>query len=227
MLIIGHRGAKAVAPENTLASLEEAIRCDADMVEFDVRVTRDGVPVLAHDFRISGTRKRDLAFIRRYTLAELRQRDPQITTLDAAMKACFGKIFLNIEIKELASVSPSLIVVEQYAVRKKDWDSILFSSFKPLALRAIRKRVPHAALGMLLDRNPLAFVAWHRLLRFDAIGFHRLHVNDIALQVAKSFGLFTYAYTVNRPDAARHLKEKGIDGVVTDNPALLKKKLTS
>lgn len=226
-MIIGHRGAKAVAPENTLVSLEEAIRSDADMVEFDVRVTRDGVPVLAHDFRIHGTRKRDLAFIRRYTLSELRKRDPLMTTLDEAMQVCFGRIFMNIEIKELSSVQPTLIVVEQYAVRTDDWDSMLFSSFKPLALRAIRKRAPHAALGMLLDRNPLAFVGWHRMLRFDAIGFHRLHINEIALQIAKSFGLFTYAYTVNRPEAARHLEEKGIDGVVTDNPALLKKKLTN
>jgi len=134
---------------------------------------------------------------------------------------------MNIEIKELSSVQPTLIVVEQYAIRSDDWDSMLFSSFKPLALRAIRKRAPHAALGMLLDRNPLAFVGWHRMLRFDAIGFHRLHINEIALQIAKSFGLFTYAYTVNRPEAARHLEEKGIDGVVTDNPALLKKKLTN
>ncbi len=226
MVIIGHRGAKAVAPENTLASLEEAIRADADMIEFDVRITRDGVPVLAHDFRLSGSRKRDLAFIRRYTLHELRKKDPTITTLDQAMAACFGRIFLNIEIKEVASVRPTLIVLEQYVTSPSDWESILLSSFKPLALLAVRKRVPQASLGMLLHRNPLAFMPWHRVLRFDAIGFHRLHISDVALQIAKSYGLFTYAYTVNRPQAAKLLYKKGIDGVVTDDPAFLRRKLS-
>ncbi|MDQ3819478.1 MAG: glycerophosphodiester phosphodiesterase, partial [Acidobacteriota bacterium] len=48
-LIIGHRGAAAVAPENTLASFERALRDGADGIEFDVRLARDGVPVVIHD----------------------------------------------------------------------------------------------------------------------------------------------------------------------------------
>lgn len=225
MVIIGHRGAKAVAPENTLESFEEAIAADADMIEFDVRVTRDGVPVLAHDFRLPGSRKRDLAFIRRYTLSQLRDRDPRITTLDEALKACLGRIFLNIEIKEVSSVRPTFIVLEQYLLEAEDWDGVLFSSFKPLALLAIRQRAPQASLGMLTYRNPLAFIPWQRILKLDAVGFHRLHASDVALQIAKSYGLFTYAYTVNRPQAAQLLSKKGIDGIVTDNPALLRQKL--
>lgn len=223
MLVIGHRGSKGTSTENTIDSLNEAIRADADMIEFDVRLTRDGVPVLSHNLRLFGTRKRELALLRRYTLAELRERtaesDHPLTTLDEAMQECFGKIFLNIEIKEVSAATPTLNVIERYAKQKKDWDSILVSSFKPLALLAVRRRAPHAALGMLHYRNPLAFIGWYRILNLSAVGFHRLYVSTIAIEAAKKIGLFSYAYTVNRREAAQKLVDRGIDGVVTDYPA--------
>lgn len=229
MLIIGHRGSQGTMPENTVASLRAAMDADADMIEFDVRLTRDKVPVLYHNRRLFGTRKRELAFLSRYTLAELQERtatsDAPITTLDMAMQECFGNIFLNIEIKETAAVKPTLEVISQYATRKSDWSSILFSSFKPLALRAVRRRVPHASLGMLHYRNPLAFVGWHHILKLSAVGFHRLYVTTIAMEVARRLDLFTYAYTVNRTSAAEKLAERGIDGVVTDYPARMRSEL--
>ncbi len=229
MLIIGHRGSQGTKPENTIASLREAMHADADMIEFDVRLTRDHIPVLSHNLHLYGTRKRELAFLRRYTLAELQRRtagsEYPITTLDMAMKECFGRIYLNIELKESSAVIPTLAVISKYTKTDRDWDSLLFSSFKPLALRAIRKRVPHAALGMLHHRNPLGFVGWHKVLGLSAVGFHRLYINTIALEVAKRLGLFTYAYTVNRPHAAKKLAEQGVDGVVTDYPAQMLKDL--
>lgn len=223
MLIIGHRGSQGTKPENTIASLREAMHADADMIEFDIRLTRDRVPVLSHNPHLYGTRKRELAFLKRYTLAELQRRtagsEYPITTLDMALKECYGHIYLNLELKEVSAVVPTLEVVARYAKTEKDWDSLLLSSFKPLALRAIRKRVPHAALGMLHYRNPLAFVGWHRILNLSAVGFHRLYVSIVAMEVAKRLGLFTYAYTVNRRNAVEKLADQGVDGVVTDYPA--------
>lgn len=223
MLIIGHRGSQGTKPENTVASLREAMHADADMIEFDIRLTRDRIPVLSHNLHLYGTRKRELALLRRYTLAELQRRtagsEYPITTLDMAMRECFGRIYLNIELKEASAVGPTLEVISKYAKAERDWDSLLFSSFKPLALRAIRRRVPHAALGMLHHRNPLGFVGWHKVLNLSAVGFHRLYINPIALEVAKRLGLFTYAYTVNRKNAAQKLAQQGIDGIVTDYPA--------
>ena len=229
MLIIGHRGSQGTKPENTIASLREAMQADADMIEFDVRLTRDRVPVLSHNLHLYGTRKRELAFLRRYTLTELQRRtagsEYPITTLDMALKECFGRIYLNIELKESSAVEPTLEVLSRYAKKEDDWDSLLLSSFKPLALRAIRKRVPHAALGMLHHRNPLAFVGWHKVLNLSAVGFHRLYISLVALEVAKHLGLFTYAYTVNRKNAAQKLAQQGIDGIVTDYPARMFKDL--
>lgn len=227
MLIIGHRGSRGTHPENTMVGLREALRADADMVEFDVRLTRDGIPVLNHDFRVSGTRKRDLSFVRRYTLADLKRRtantDYPVATLDQALKLCFNKIYINIEIKESSAVGPILQVIERYAHTEEDWDSILLSSFKPLALRTVRRRAPHASLGMLHHRNPLGFLGWHRILGLSAVGFHRLYINNLAIEVAKRLNLFTYTYTVNRTSAAQKLIDQGIDGIVTDYPAQMRK----
>lgn len=229
MLIIGHRGSQGTTPENTLPSLRAAIEADADMIEFDVRLTKDRVPVLYHNMRLFGTHKRELAFLRRYTLAELQERtakhESPITTLDAALRECFGKIYLNIEVKEASAVKPTLAVVEKYASSQSEWDSILFSSFKPLALRSIRQLAPQATLGMLHYRNPLGFVGWHRILNLSAVGFHRLYVSKIALEIAKRLDLFTYAYTVNRRTAAEKLADQGVDGVVTDYPERLREEL--
>ena len=57
-LIIGHRGASAVAPENTLVAFREAIAAGSDGIEFDVRLTRDGVPVIIHDDNLRRTASR-------------------------------------------------------------------------------------------------------------------------------------------------------------------------
>lgn len=229
MLIIGHRGSPGTAHENTVASLRDAIEADADMIEFDIRLTRDRIPVLAHNLHLYGTQRRELVLLRRYSLAELQKRtagsEHPITTLDVALRECLGKIYLNIEIKEMSAVSPTLEVIERHMTKKGDWDSILFSSFKPLALRAIRKQVPHASLGMLHHRNPLAFIGWHRILNFSAVGFHRLYISTIAIEVAKRLGIFTYAYTVNRKAAASKLAELGIDGIVTDYPEQMRQEL--
>jgi glycerophosphoryl diester phosphodiesterase len=221
MLIIGHRGARGEKPENTIASLRAGMESGADMLEFDIRVTRDRVPILSHDFHMLLKHKK-LDYIGRHTLVELNKRtagsDFPIVTLDATLKECFGKILLNIEIKEYRAIKPALEILKPYLKHKTDWELVVFSSFNPLILRKIRHQAPHASLALLHYINPLSFMAWQIPLRLSGVGFHRLHINAFALEVAKRLGLFTYAYTVNRPDAAKLLAERGVDGIVTDYP---------
>ncbi len=201
------------------------------MIEFDVRLTSDNVPVLAHDSLLAGSKRREFAYIRRYTLDELqkrlKKRDTHIDTLDEALREVFGEIYLNIELKEVASVGPVLDVVRKYVKTPEEMESIMFSSFNPFTLRSIRQEEPSASLGLLHYRNPLAFIGWHRLLKLSAVGFHRLYINPVSLEVAKRFGLFAYVYTVNRPDAARRLEQKGIDGIVTDYPEKMTKEFSN
>lgn len=221
MLVIGHRGSAGTKPENSLASLREAIDVGADMIEFDVRITKDKHVVLAHDWHMLNSHRK-LDFIRHYTLKELKKRtagsEHPVVTIEQVLRACYGKILLNIELKERGAVTPLLATLEPYLKEEEDWENILFSAFNPLILRKLRKRAPYASLSMLHFRNPLNFMAWHRMLDLSAVGFHRLYITSLSLEVAKRLSLFTYAYTVNRSDAADKLVERGIDGIVTDFP---------
>lgn len=221
MLIIGHRGSRGTHSENSIAALREAIAADADMIEFDVRLTKDNVPILSHDMHLYRTHKKtDLTA--RNTLAELQKltsgSEAPIVTLEQALKECYGKIFINIEVKRMQPVLPILEVLQKFYKRKKDWESLLVSSFSPHVLRKFRKHQPDIQLGMLQHLNPVAFIPWQRQLNLAAIGFHRLHVNGFALRITKELGLFTYCYTVNRIDTALRLERRGIDAIVTDYP---------
>ncbi len=211
MLIIGHRGAAGLAAENTLESLHAGYDAGADILEFDIRFTADTVPILAHDARLRGHS------ISRHTLAELRQ-SGTVTTLQEVLDAFFGKILLNIELKQNDNIAVVHDMVSLYVTRPEDWDNVLFSSFKPRALAALRSLNADANLALLHHVNPFSFMRYHKRLHFAAVGFHRLHVNPLALEVAKQLGIFTYVYTVDRPDTARRFGRRAVDGLVTNYP---------
>ncbi len=211
MLIIGHRGAAGLAPENTLQALQAGFDAGADILEFDIRLTKDEVPILAHNPRVAGR------WLSQTTLAEL-QKITTVTTLQEVLDAFFGKILLNIEIKQSNSVPVVYKTVGLYISRQNDWDNILFSSFKPQALVALRDYGDELNLALLHHINPFTYMRYHKKLNLSAVGFHRLHVNGIALAVAKELGIFTYVYTVDLPKTALRMENRGLDGVVTNYP---------
>lgn len=221
MLIIGHRGAAGLAPENTIEALKKGFEVGADVLEFDVQVTRDGVPVVIHDstlLRTHGSR----AVVRYSThesLKEAAKKGHSIATLEDVLELFFGKVLLNLEIKGRGNSEVIVdLLKKKYIKRSSDWHNILFSSFKVRELIQLRKFSEHAQLALLHDRNPYVFIAYHRQLRFTAVGFHRLHISALAVEIAKQLDIFMYAYTVNRPKAALLLQEQGIEGIVTDDP---------
>lgn len=227
MLIIGHRGAAGLAPENSLEALQAGIDAGADILEFDIRLTKDGVPILSHDFHTMRTHHR-ASIISRMTLEELRERttDNPIVTLEQVLNKFFGKILLNIELKGKGSSETVVqLIKSKYIKRNIDWDNILFSSFKGSELATIRKHSKHANLSLLHDQNPFLFIAYQRKLKLSAVGFHRLYLNGFALEIAKRTGLFVYVYTVDRPHAALILHHRGIGGIVTNHPDTILKEI--
>lgn len=220
MLVIGHRGAAGLAPENTVESLQAGLDAGADMLEFDVRLTRDGILVLAHDFHTLRSHKSP-SLIRHLTLGELREKpsSKSIPTLEEVLDIFFGKILLNIELKSPGSGQAVVkLLQKKYIRREKDWDNILISSFKGKELTATRAMSSRANLALLHAHNPFAFIAFERKLGLTAVGFHRLYASRLAIEIAKQAGLFTYVYTVDRPQAALLMQRRGIDGVVTNYP---------
>lgn len=220
MLVIGHRGAAGLAPENSLEALRAGLETGADILEFDVRLTKDKIPVLVHDFHTLRTHK-GTSIISRLTLKELKHRTKKqpIMTLQEVLDAFFGTVLLNIEVKGRGSGKVvAQLVKKRYIASSADWDNVLFSSFRGSELASIREESDKANLALLHTENPFLFIAYHRRLRLTAVGFHRLYVNRLALEIAKRARLFVYAYTVNRPRSALMLARSGLDGVVTDHP---------
>lgn len=212
MLVIGHRGAKGLAPENTLESLREGYNAGADMLEFDVRLTHDKVPILSHDGMMFGR------VISRTPLGVL-EKLGHVTTLEMVLDEFFGRILLNLEYKPIRDVRVVFkIICENYIRDKSDWDNILISSFHVRPLLHLRRLSPYINLAMLHSVNPFAFVTYQRRLHLVAVGWHRLHINKLAIEIAQKSDIFSYVYTVNRPQAVKILEERGIDGVVTDYP---------
>lgn len=229
MIIISHRGGAGLGRENTLGAIKASYNSGADIIHVDVRLTQDGVPVLLHDAVLTRTHKLQTS-ISSLTYDALKTATKQHCPpkLETVLDNYFGKVLLNIELRARGSgkVVTELVRARAGTVQSK-WDSVLLSSFKVSELFAARRATKEANIGLLQGNNPFAYIAYHRFLHFTAVGFHRLHANKLALEIAKKAQLFTYAYTVDRPQAATHLAEFGFDGVMTDYPDKLSTWLSS
>ncbi len=220
MLIIGHRGAAGLAPENTIESLRAGMAAHVDILEFDIRLTKDKVPVVIHDATTARTHGKRVV-IAHYTWAELQamQLQPAIPALTDVLDEFFGRVLLNIELKSRGSgVIVTDLIERRYVKKAADWQNVIISSFKGRELVAARRGCNHVPLALLHDQNPFLFIAYHRWIHLSAVGFHRLYINPLALEIARRTGLFCYAYTVDRPHGAYLLEQRHIDGVVTNRP---------
>ena len=217
MLLIAHRGYHATAPENTLAAFEAAIMVGASGIETDVRISRDGVPVLIHDRVIpSGERVADL------TRTEIEQAvGHEIPTLDEALE-CFPGVLWNVEIKTIEAVSTVIRVLEKHQAGHR----IIVTSFRHdlVALCASSLKVN---CGLLLAHRPLTLNSL--LADFNCNGNPRINhvvwnyevLDDILLKQAASDGYRNFVYgAVTRAEHDNCL-ELGVDGVITDYPLLV------
>src|SRR6476646_5761786 len=151
-LVLGHRGASAVAPENTVAAFERARELGADGVELDVRRSADGVLTVHHDPDVAG-----VGHIAQTTIADLRAAQPDIATLDEALAACRG-LLVNAEVKCLpwepdadrdgSVMRAALDAIDAFAAGAPD-TSFVISSFSIDAVDLAREYAPQFPTGWL------------------------------------------------------------------------------
>ncbi len=216
-LRIGHRGAAGHAPENTLASVKKAIEFGADLVEVDVRRSRDGHLVLMHDETVDRTTN-GTGRMAGLSLSELRALDAGqgagIPTLDELLDAAEGLVGLMLELKEAGLADPAVEHVRRHRFSR----TVIFASFLHEELRAVRAVDPKAATLALFDKLPKDPVgaasrvgATHAGLRFKTVSsrwivaFHRA-------------GLRVFVYTVNQPRDIQAMRALGVDGIISDFP---------
>lgn len=220
MLVIGHCSPIGTTPTALTESIDAAIESGADMISLDVRLTRDGHLVVLGDTQYVRVHEHNEP-VTQLTRTELQKRmAPQVLiTLKQVLDHYFGTVLFTIELKSRGSGEALMALLEKHYIKKtSDWDTILISSSHATELLRIRRLAPHANLALLHDNNPFVFVAYHRFVKFTAVGFHRLHLNPLATEIAKRANIFTFVYTVDRPRAAALLEDKGIDGIVTNFP---------
>ena len=223
--IVGHRGAAATAPENTLEGFRAAAAAGIGWVEFDVRLSADHVPVVIHDATLTRTAG-VAARIDRTTAADIARlsRTHPTPTLAETM-ALLGELGLgaNIEIKAVHArrAVANAVVRTLDAVRRDRTAAVLVSSFSRAIIENMRGLADHLPRGLLLSRGQNDAVGLAR--RLGCVSIHQDHRRLTSRQVAdwKAAGFLVVCYTVNDPARARALFDWGVDSVISDAPGAL------
>ena len=233
IIIMGHRGANKIAPENTLKAFKEAIRLKADAVEFDVQETVEGEIVIIHDYdtlRTAGTE----GIVKEMTLKELKKLNfgdgEQIPTLLELIELAKDKISLNCEVK-VEGIAKKIIQIFQDA---DILDSITVSSFLHEELIKIQKIEPQLKIATLVPTKAGKFSEWNykkKLIDFTSENNYYA-INPLYKLADKRFieyahekNIKVFPWTVDSGIAMKKLINMGTDGIITNDISRLKEVL--
>jgi glycerophosphoryl diester phosphodiesterase len=234
-LNFGHRGAPKAAPENTLASFQNAREMGADGVELDVMLCADGKVVVSHDFSVERTTDGH-GRVRELGLAQLKALDagswfgPQfaaerIPTLREVVQWAGDDMLLNIELKSMSIRTDGLeekvigIICEHRLEHR-----IILSSFNPFTLRRVKRLAPDLHTGLLYSGDLPIFLrrAWLRpLARPGALHPHYQMVSDAYLLWARRRGYRVNVWTPDETLEMERLIAQKIDMIITNRPDVL------
>lgn len=236
VLVIAHRGDSAAYPENTLPAFESAVKLGADLVELDYHHTADGVPVVLHDATLDRTTNARERFdiqgilVSHRQLSELAGLDAgrwkgeqfagaRLPTLDESVKAIQAGSMTLIERKAgdartCVDYLKAKALLDNVVVQSFDWNYVTdcHELAPELTLAALgRDEITGKRLDAVVATGA-RIAAWHEAsLSTEAIG--RIH----------NRGLRAWVFTVDDPRRVQELLDSGIDGIITNKPALVKK----
>ena len=239
MLIIGHRGASAVAPENTMAAFRETLAVGADGIEFDVRLTRDGVPVVIHDStlrRTGGLRDR----VADLTLAEISKVDvgswfspsfanetvPSLAELFTLFQSNDSMLYLEMKsdspADQRALAEACARAIEGHSLKER----VIVECFQLPALRILKEidsEIKTVALFEPRFTNP-SVLSDQRIIdqALDvgaaALALHHRLARESLVRKAKDLGLHVAVWTVDDPAWIERARAIGIDALITNDP---------
>ncbi len=231
MLIIAHRGASGYAPENTLASIELALKQNCKAVEIDVQLTKDNYLVVCHDWKVDRI-SNGKGEIKDLTLSEIKSLDAgswfskkfageKIPILEEVLEILPKEVLLNIELKKKTSDTRDL-ESKVVAVLKKCHriETVLISSLNHSTLKEIQRLDKRIETGVAVDGNiidPLGY-----LLRCDLRpNSYHPSIDYISSEIVKQFhdrGIKVNCWTVNKKEEGKYLNTIGADGIMTNYP---------
>jgi glycerophosphoryl diester phosphodiesterase len=224
---IGHRGASAHEPENTMLAFRRALDLGADGLELDVHLSSDGVPVVIHDSTLDKTTDGS-GQVSETSLADIRKLDAgkgeKIPLLDEVIDAFAGRCLLLIELKGAGSE-----IATADMIRAKDVvPSVVVSSFDPEKLSRMKAYAPEIETAVLTGRWDIDFVALAEGAKADCIQFgwerheapHTLLTDDV-FRRARDAGLYIMLWHEERPNVIAALDGLPIYGLCGNAPELL------
>jgi len=239
--IIGHRGAKDYAPENTLASIHTAADMGAEWVELDVKLTSDSEAIIFHDddlYRCTGAD----GLVADTSFEEIRNKDAgtwfsdsfvgeRIPTLEEAIEAIIErKLGLNLEIKpcpgrEIETAEIALDIIG----RIYDPEDVLplISSFSHVSLETAKDEIPSLPRAILIDDYIENWKDLAEHLEVSAINFNAEKATLEQIEEYLDYGKPLIAYTVNDPLRAHELLNLGVTSVITDCPDIIMEEIES
>lgn len=237
-IVVAHRGASSTRPENTIPSFEEAIRLGAGIVEFDVRLSRDGVPVVIHDPAVDRTTD-GTGLVHELGAAELSslnagtEAEPTpVPTLAEVLRCVSGRAAIAVEIKNIPGEpafeptrEPIVEAVHDELERQGFDGPVLVVSFNPSSIAASKLVAPDVPTGFLTTDlvQPREALAYAASAGHDMV----LPGTRASIPAGPSFvdevhaaGLRLGTWTVDDPETVRMLLDRGFDAVASNDPRM-------
>jgi glycerophosphoryl diester phosphodiesterase len=251
-LLVGHRGAAALAPENTIRSLRAAVAAGVDLVEFDVLDLLRGPLVLAHSDRLEevshGAARGD---VRSRSLDELRSAAPEVPTLDEALAFFVEEapgVGLHVDLKLRRRLDELVAAIERHGLAERT----VVSSFHVDSLRGVARASSRVRIGFTYPEDRFSISTRPRLQPVVRLGLevlrasvrprlafwlrrsgasalmlqHRL-VTPATVGSAHALGAPVLAWTVDEPADLLRVDAAGVDGVITNDPRVFRATLAA
>jgi glycerophosphoryl diester phosphodiesterase len=234
--VIGHRGAKAYAPENTLSSIHAAADMGIEWVEIDVKLTADGEAIIFHDEELDRTTNGS-GLVRNTKLQDIRELDAgswfsesyigeKIPTLDEALEVILNRgLGLNLEIKpcegrEVETAEVALDILTR--VWPDDVAPPLLSSFQAVSLETAMHMIESYPRGMLFEEHQENWQDIMEYLAASTLNIDGRKVTQDQIEEYLEYRKPILCYTINDPILAKRLINWGVDSLFSDNPDVIR-----
>ena len=210
-ILLGHRGASKYLPENTIEAFDLALQHGCDGFELDVRLTSDRAALICHDRDRKGKLLADC----------VAAKFPGLLLMEDIIERYSSCAFINVELK-VEDLHESVLAAFLKHGSKRGF---LVSSFKPEALIPLYERDPGFPLGLICKTQQQLSV-WGQV-PIDAVFAHTSLISEELRSLTTNAVKQLFVWTVNREYDMRRLAELGVDGIISDDTALLAKTLGS
>lgn len=228
--VVAHRGASSDAPENTLASFGRAIADGAHFIEMDVQVTSDGIPIVFHDKGLSRTTD-GVGFASTQTFEQLRKLDSggwfkkefsgeRIPSLEEVLQFVEGKIFLNIELKNLGEKSEQSIATILDLINRYNYaDKLVISSFYYEQLKIVKKLEPDVPIAPIrVPKDNRLPSQLRKLLGCQGFVCSVEELTNEVADDARKHNIFIGVYSVDTEEQLDFVTSRNGKAIVTNKP---------